>query len=521
MRAVTAQEMRNLDRTAINDYGIPGLVLMENAGLAVVKAVREKLGGVGDKVVTIFAGKGNNGGDGLVAARHLHNSGAEVKVLLLAEPGEITGDAAVNLSIWNKMGQKVYPVLRGDDFNAVRLFLVKTDLIIDAIYGTGFKGAVREPVGRILEAINASGKPVVAVDIPSGLEADTGKVSGPCIRATVTVTFALPKLGLLFEPGAGYVGELKVADISIPAATYESQDLKRNLPEKQMVANWLPYRPNASHKGDYGRVLLIAGSSGLTGAACLAAEASARSGAGLITLAVPEGLHGIVETKLTEVMTVPLPQTDRQTISLDALTLINGILERADVLALGPGLSTHPETVELVRRLLPSLRIPCVLDADGLNALAGHTDIFKKMQAPVIITPHPGEMSRLTGMPVSKIQEDRLATAEKFASAWGAVVVLKGVPTLVCSPDGETYVNPTGNPGMASGGSGDVLTGIIAGFLAQGMNPVTACAAGVYLHGMAGDLAAVHKGMMGMLAGDILAALPDAISDLEKVKTDM
>lgn len=521
MRVVNAQEMRNIDRTAINDYGIPGIVLMENAGLAVVKAIREILGEIGGKAVTIFAGKGNNGGDGLVVARHLHNSGAEVKVLLLADPGEITGDAAINLNIWTKMGQKIYPVFRSDDFNVVRLFLVKTDLIVDAIYGTGFKGSVREPVGRILEAINASRKPVVAVDIPSGLEADTGKVNGPCVRATTTVTFALPKLGLFFEHGTGYVGELIVADISIPPVLYESQGLKRNLLEKQMVANWLPYRPNASHKGDYGRILLIAGSCGMTGAACLAAEASARSGAGLITLAVPEGLHGIVEAKLTEVMTAPLPQTDRQTLSLDALPEINRMLEKADVLALGPGLSTHPETVELVQKLLLSLSIPCVLDADGLNAMAGNTDIFEKMQAPLVITPHPGEMSRLTGLPVAKIQETRLATVEKYAAAWKTVVVLKGVPTLVCSPDGDVYINPTGNPGMASGGSGDVLTGIIAGLLAQGMDPLTASAAGVYLHGLAGDYAAVQKGMIGMLAGDILAVLPQAACNLEKARTEI
>lgn len=518
MRVVTAQEMREIDRAAINDYGIPGIVLMENAGLAVAETIKEMLGGKSGQVVTIFAGKGNNGGDGFVAARHLHNSGIDVKVLLLANPGEITGDAAINLNIWNKMGQKVYPVAGSDDFNAVRLFLVKTDLIVDAIYGTGFKGPVREPVGRIMEAINAGGKPVVSVDVPSGLEADTGKVNGPCVRATTTVTFALPKLGLLFEPGAGYVGELKIADISIPQVLHESQLLKRNLLERQMAANWLPYRPSASHKGDYGRVLLIAGSRGLTGAACLGAQAAARSGAGLVTLAVPEGLHGIVEAKLTEVMTAPLPQTDRQTISLEALPSISGMLDKADVLALGPGLSTHPETVELVQKLLPSLRIPCVLDADGLNALAGHTHIFKKMQAPLIITPHPGEMSRLTGMPVNKIQQDRLAVVEKFSLAWKTVVVLKGVPTLVCSPDGEVYINPTGNPGMASGGSGDVLTGIIAGLLAQGMSPLTASAAGVYLHGMAGDLAAAQKGMMGMLAGDILDVLPQAACSLEKVR---
>ena len=515
MRVVTSREMREIDHAAINEYGIPGVVLMENAGLQVVQMVQDKLGDMGGKVITIFAGKGNNGGDGLVAARHLHNRGAEVKVMLLAKPEDITGDAAINLNIWLKMEQNVYPVVCSDDLYALCPLLEKTDLIVDAIYGTGFKGTVREPAGSVMKAINGCGKPVIAVDIPSGVEADTGRVSSVCIKAISTVTFAHPKLGLLLYPGAEYAGRVRVADISIPALLGENKGLKRSLLGLETVSEWLPPRPAVSHKGDFGRVLVVAGSAGLTGAACLTAEAVARTGAGMVTLAVPEGMLGIVGAKLTEVMTYPLPQTEQQSLSLEALPVIARLLEKADVLAMGPGLSTNPETVQLVRKLAGSLSLPCVLDADGLNAMANRTEIFKQAKAPLVLTPHPGEMARLTGLAVSSIEQDRLGTAEKYASLWGAVVALKGVPTLVTSPDGHTYINSSGNPGMSGGGSGDVLTGIIAGLLAQGMDAVRAAAAGVYLHGLAGDKAAEQKGMLGMLAGDILSALPGVLRELE------
>lgn len=515
MRIATAREMREIDLAAINRYGIPGVVLMENAGLHVANAVRDMLGNVRDKVVTIFAGKGNNGGDGLVAARHLHNSGARVKVLLLAGPEEITGDAAVNLNIWINMGQDVYSITRDSEFDPVRLFLAETDLVVDAIYGTGFRGKVNDLAGRVMEAVNAGGKPVVAVDIPSGVEADTGKVNGACIRACATVTFGLPKLGLLFHPGAGCAGKIKIADISIPPALLGNDGLKRHLLGRKMVRGWLPGRAADSHKGNYGSVLVVAGSAGMTGAACLAAEAAARTGAGLVTLAVPEGLHQIVETKLTEVMTYPLPQEKSQSLSPEALPVIMSLLDKADVLALGPGLSTNPGTVRLVRELLGKISSPCVLDADGLNALAGHTDIFKKAGAPLVLTPHPGEMARLTGLGTADIARDRLAGAEKYSSLWQSVLVLKGAPSLVAAPGGNVYVNSTGNPGMAAGGSGDVLTGIIAGLLAQGLSPERAAAAGVYLHGFAGDRAAARKGMMGLLAGDILLALPEVLREME------
>jgi len=514
LRVVTAEEMKKLDQAAIEDYKVPGLVLMENAGRQVVEVIRKILGSVRGKVVTVFVGKGNNGGDGFVIARHLLNMGAEVKVLALAELEEITGDAATNLDIWRKMGQKVYSLQHGDGINIVRLVLMNTDLIVDAIYGTGFRGKMVEKTGRIVEVLNGSGKPIVAVDIPSGLEADTGKANGPCIRATHTVTFALPKLGLILEPGADYAGELHVADISIPTVLIEKEAPQRYLITADMVKEWLPPRPSAAHKGNFGRVMVVAGSRGMTGAACLVGEAALRAGAGLVTVAVPESLHDIMESKLTEVMTVPLPDTGKGSLSRDARQKILSLLENANVLAIGPGLSTVPEVVTMLRELLPSVRIPCVIDADGLNALAGEVDILRKIQAPVVITPHPGEMARLMGVTIREIQEDRLSVAGKAATTWNVVSLLKGARTVVAAPNGAIYINPTGNPGMATGGSGDVLTGVVAALIAQGLGPAQAASAGAYIHGLAGDIGAGIKGMIGLTAGDILLNLPAAIMNI-------
>jgi len=514
MRVVTAKEMKVLDRAAMEEYGIASIVLMENAGRQVVEVIRGVLREVRDKVITIFIGKGNNGGDGLVIARHLLNMGAEVKVLALADVAEITGDAAVNLEIWQKMGQKIYSLHHSDGINVVRLALMNTDLIVDAIYGTGFRGKMGEKVGRIVEVLNGSGKPIVAVDIPSGLEADTGRVNGPCIQAAHTVTFGLPKLGLILEPGVDYAGQLHVADISIPAVLVERSAPRRYLLTRELVKEWLPSRPTNAHKGNFGRVLVVAGSRGMTGAACLAGEGALKAGAGLVTVAAPETLNDIMEAKLTEVITVPLPDTGMGVLSRGAKQHILSLLEGTDVLAVGPGLSTVPEVATMVRELLSSVRVPCVLDADALNALAGAGDILRKVQAPVVITPHPGEMARLLGVTAKEIQGDRLTYAVKAANIWNVVALLKGARTVVAAPDGAVYINPTGNPGMATGGSGDVLTGMVAALIAQGLEPARAAAAGAFIHGLAGDLAAGEKGMMGLVAGDVLSALPAATREL-------
>ncbi|MCG8403355.1 MAG: NAD(P)H-hydrate dehydratase [Firmicutes bacterium] len=515
MRLVTAAEMAAVDRLAIEEFGIPGIVLMENAGLRVVEIITGILGDPAGKKVLIFSGKGNNGGDGFVVARHLHGRNAEVQVFLAAEQDQITGDALVNLNIWKKTGQKTFSLTKNNNINLVRLALMNADLVVDALFGTGFRGSVRQPLIPVIEAINTGGKPVVAVDIPSGLEADTGKTNGPCIHAQHTVTFALPKIGLVVPDARAYVGKLHIVDISIPATILADNPAKRHYITGQLINKWWPRRKGLEHKGSFGRVLLIAGSRGMSGAAVLASQAAARSGAGLVTLGVPAGIHDTVETKLTEVMTFPLPETGQGTLDRAALDEIIHRAGKADVVALGPGLGGGKETKALVREILLKLEKPCVLDADGLNAMAGKTELFRLFKSHLVLTPHPGEMARLCGAGMDQMPNNRLETALKKAAQWNAVVVLKGAGTVVAGADGTSYINGTGNPGMAGGGTGDVLTGIIAGFVAQGLQPLEAAAAGVYLHGLAGDSAAREKGMAGMLAGDLLAHLPEIFKGVE------
>lgn len=508
MYIATTEEMRKLDRLAIENLGIPGVVLMENAGLKVVETISRVIGDLKDKKITVMAGKGNNGGDGFVIARHLLNQGAEVKTLLFADPEEISGDARINLEVLHKMGHKIYPAVNSNSLNIVRVALAYTDLIVDAIYGTGFKGELNEHLGRVIDAVNESKKPVVAVDIPSGVAGNTGKVTGPCIRANYTVTFALPKLGNILQPGAEYGGELHTVDISIPTLLVNNLGLKCQLVTGDLVRSLIPRRSTETHKGSCGRVVVIGGSEGLTGAAALASEAALRTGAGLVTLGIPKGLNALMEIKLTEVMTAPLPETGRKTLGPEALEPIRQMVSGADVLAIGPGLSQDESTVELVQNLLPQISVPMVIDADALNALAKKPDLIKQLQGPAVLTPHPGELARLLGVSIAEIQENRLTIAQTTAQDWKTVLVLKGAKTIIACPDGRTYINPTGNPGMATGGTGDVLTGVIAALIAQGLKPDEAAAAGVYIHGLAGDYLLEKLGMLGMAAGDLLEVLP-------------
>ena len=514
MRVVTAEEMKQIDREACENFGLPGIVLMENAGLRVVEVIENNVSEVKDKIFTILVGKGNNGGDGLVVARHLLNRGAQVKVLLLATPEEFQGDARVNLNIWQKLGQPFYQVNQVNGINIVKVALLNTHLVVDALYGTGFRGAVNEKVGRVIELINASNLPVVALDIPSGLLADSGQTNGPCIRANHTVTFGLPKLGLVVEPGASFTGELHVADISLPKLLTESKAIKRQLLTRELVASWFKPRSSTAHKGTYGHVLVVAGARGMVGAARMTAKGALKSGAGLVTLALPHNLQPVAAANLDEAMTIGLPETDQGTLALAAREEILAACQRADVLALGPGLSTQTETVELVKSLLPDLDIPVVLDADALNSLAGASDVLSRLTVPAVITPHPGEMGRLLGKPISEVQGDRLNVTSNAAQEWRVVTLLKGARTLIGIPGGELYINPTGNPGMASGGSGDILTGVLAGLMAQGLAPGQAAAAAAFLHGSAGDLAAKRLGQHSVLAGDILSHLPEAMQKL-------
>ncbi|MBP2655768.1 MAG: nnr [Firmicutes bacterium] len=490
MKVATAAEMRGIDNRAINDFGIPRIVLMENAGCKVARKVEEILGGVQGKTICIFAGKGNNGGDGFVVARHLETRGAKVKVLLYGSKEAVAGDAKVNLDILLKTGADIVEINGVRDLDKVKVVAALADCLVDALFGTGFRGEIKDKLAEVVGIISAAGAPVVAVDIPSGIDADNGAVRGVAVKADHTVTFVLPKPGLLFQPGAAYAGEITVADIGIPQEVVMALAPRQNVITADEVRRILPERKPWLHKGACGRVLVVAGSPGLTGAAALTSFAAVRSGAGLVTLATAEGLQVILASKLTEVMTRALPQTESGSIGGEAIPYISELAAASDVLAIGPGIGREEETALAMREVVINAKCPLIIDADGLNALAGYTDVLLNSEALAVLTPHPGEMSRLTGVTIERINADRLNVARASAAKWGAIVVLKGPGTVVAFPDGEVFINTSGNAGMATGGTGDVLTGIIAGFVAQGLSSHDAAVAGVYIHGLAGDIVA-------------------------------
>ncbi len=511
MKLATAAEMRELDRRTIEEFGIPGIVLMENAGRAVVSAIVHEWGAVEGKRCAIFCGKGNNGGDGLVIARRLHNMGASVSVRLFS--GDMKGDAGTNLNAARRMGINIVSV--SPDLSEEISEAAHADMVIDAIFGTGLSSDVGEPYAGVINMINSRARKVVAVDVPSGVNSDDGRVMGAAVHADMTVTFGLPKRGLYLYPGAQAAGRIKTAEIGIPESAIGEAAIGANLLTAARVRGLLPAREPNSHKGTYGHLLIIASSVGKTGAATLAAHAALRSGAGLVTLAVPESLNDIFEEKLTEEMTVPLPETDERSLSYAALDGLLKLLEGKTAVAIGPGISRNADTARLVRELLPKLNIPAVLDADALNILSEDETPLDSMRVPVILTPHPGEAGRLLGVPAVEVQMDRPGSAITLARAHRCTVVLKGARTLVASPDGSFYVNPTGNPGMATAGTGDVLTGVISSFLAQGgIQARDAALLGVYAHGLAGDKASGVKGYAGLIAGDLVEALPQAINEI-------
>lgn len=515
MKVVRAEEMRAIDNRAINEYGIPGVVLMENAGIRTVEIIEEILTGLSNQQVVILAGRGNNGGDGFVVARHLMNAGIPVSVFLLGEPEQLTPDAKVNYQILERMRAPLYPLQTEEDLDRLTLALLKAGLIVDAIYGIGFKGSLNEFETQVVKMVNWSRLPVVAVDIASGIEADSGRVHGIAVQASHTVTFGLPKLGQLLEPGRSYTGTLTVADISLPRDLLTASELKTNLITDELVQPFLAPRPAESHKGTYGHALIIGGSIGMTGAVIMAAYAALRVGAGLVTAGLPESLQGGVENEIVEVMTVPLAETAQGTIAREALPAIENLLGTTSVCAIGPGMSRYQEAPAVLYQVLHSSGIPVVIDADGLNALSQDISMLNNRQIPVVLTPHPGEMARLTGLSVEEIQADRLEIARSFAQKWGVTLVLKGNGTVVAYPSGEAFLNLSGNPGMATAGSGDVLCGMIAGLIAQGLRPQDAAMAAVYLHGLAGDHAAQVKGQRGLIAGDLIQALPEVLRNYE------
>ncbi len=516
MKLLYAEQMKEIDRRATDNYLIPSLLLMENAGLRVLETVKGIINELHKAKVIILAGKGNNGGDGLVLGRHLMNAGAMVDIFLLGESQNLSSDAYVNYSVLKKMDTNLIPLRADEDLDRFMMALLSADLIVDAIYGIGFRGSLNNFETRVIQMVNLCKAPVVAVDIPSGVEADTGKINGTALKADYTVTFALPKLGQVLEPGRDYVGQLIIADISIPGPLLEDRNLKLNLIDKALISKLIKPRSAESHKGTYGHVLVAGGSAGMTGAVILAAGAALRSGAGMVTAALPESLVPIVGASAREVMSRPLAQTSAACISIEALPALGDLLGTVSVCAIGPGMSRYPEANAIIRFVLENSGVPILVDADGLNALEGDAGILKSRQIPVVITPHPREMSRLTGLTVEDIQQNRLEIARQYATAWGITVVLKGNQTVVATSSGEVFINSSGNPGMATAGSGDVLSGIIAGLIAQGLGPQQAALAGVYIHGCSGDRAAEISGQKGMVAGDLIDNLPYILKTLEK-----
>ncbi len=511
MKVVDPETMRLMDRKAIEEYGIPGLILMENAGRGVVECVIERYGEVRGKRVSILCGKGNNGGDGLVVARHLRNRGAEVGLYLFSREEDLRGDALVNLRIWKAMGGGVEVVLEEEDLEGMVSPLRHSKLIIDALFGTGLNSEPAGVYGRAIDLINGLSIPVVSIDIPSGLHGRDGRPLGRAVMADMTVTMALPKVGCLIYPGVDHVGELRVVDIGMPYKVCEEVDSPYHLIDREMVEGMVRRRRGDTHKGEAGHLLVIAGSTGKTGAAAMTAMGALRTGAGLVTLGVARSLNPILEEKVTEVMTHPLPETDGGTISSEALEEIRSLMRTRRAVAIGPGLTVHPEVRALVAGLIRESTLPLVIDADGINSLVGEASVLKDAKAPCILTPHPGEMARLLSMTPEEVQARRVEVARGFATEYGVYLVLKGARTLVADPQGRVYINPTGNPGMATGGVGDVLTGVIGGLLVQGYPPLQASIMGVYLHGMAGDMVAEERGGIGMVATDLLEYLPRAL----------
>lgn len=516
MLLVTADEMQDMDQKTIHSFGIPGLVLMENAGRGAVEALLLKINAWDIKKIAVITGRGNNGGDGFVMARYLMEKGFKVTAFLLASKEAVKGDARVNLRLFEILcgrspGSSLVEIETEAEFKTNKSRMLHHDLFIDAILGTGLNAALRGVIKDAVELMNASKKPVFSVDIPSGLNADTGKPLGTAVNAFATATFAFAKAGHILYPGNIHTGELSIIDIGIPKFIADEKEIQLRLIEKQDIAAFFPPREFNSHKGSYGHVLVIAGSTGKTGAAALCADAAVRCGTGLVTLGAPESLLPVMESLVLEPMTHPLPEKEKGFLSETCLKDILILLKGKQALALGPGLGTREGTKKLVQGLIEQSPVPMVLDADAVNCIAENPGVLKKKTRPAILTPHPGEMARLCKHSTQDVQADRIGTARKFAAEFEAILVLKGAQTVIALPDGNAFINPTGNPGMASGGMGDVLTGMIAGFLAQGFSPEDASLAGVYIHGLCADILSKERGAFGFVAKEMIRSIPETI----------
>jgi hydroxyethylthiazole kinase-like uncharacterized protein yjeF len=514
MKILTSQQMKGVDTKAIQDLGIIGPILMENAGIQITREILKKFPRIEKEKVVIIAGRGNNGGDGFVVARHLFNRGCRPDVLLLASKKDLKGDAALNAGIAGRIGIGIKEITSPRRWGAVKRILSKATVLVDGIFGTGLTKPAGGLYAAVIEDINKSEAFKVAVDVPSGLSSDTFEIIGPCVRADLTVTLAAAKVSHVFPPAENCVGELKIADISVPSFLLDDEDFRLEMLEPGMIRPFFQRRKRNTHKGTYGHLLVVSGSLGKTGAAELSGKAALKMGAGLVTAATPKSCLPIVAGGMMELMTEPLPETEAATISAKALEGVLSLLEGKNALMLGPGISTHESTREFVLSLLPRLKVPAVLDADALNNIAYRPDVLKSLSYPAVVTPHPGEFSRLVKLSIQDVLADRLELVPRFAAEYGVYVVLKGYRTLIASPEGKVFVNPTGNPGMATGGTGDVLSGMIGSMVIQEKDFLKAVLAAVYIHGLSGDIAASRLGEKFLTAGNLIDSLPEAMEAL-------
>ena len=514
MRVLNTQQMREADRQTIDDIGLPSIVLMENAGRQAVAAMEAAFEDLGSSKVGVLCGRGSNGGDGFVVARTLAQRGIEAVVYLLGAVADVRGDARVNLEILGRVGVSVVEISNAQEWELHSSEISECDLIVDAIVGTGFHGPLTGLLETVVADVNGLGVPVVAIDLPTGVSADSHELEGEAIEASMTVTLAAPKLPLILPPADAYGGDLVIADIGIPGAVIdELEGPWLEILTRERMRELVPARAADSHKGDFGRVLVVAGSLGRTGAAHLAALGALRSGAGLVTIATPRSCVATLAAMMPEYMTEPLEETRAGAIDFAAIDRVLDI--KADIICIGPGIGQDPSTAAFVQAVVERAGVPLVIDADAINAFAGDPDrLTARDGVDVIITPHPGEMARLLDVSIEQVQSDRLEHAREFAAARRVYVVLKGHRTIIAGPEGRSFVNLTGNAGMATGGTGDLLTGMIAAWFAQILDAEAACKLAVYVHGAAGDLAEADEGEVALLPSDIAERLGDALLEL-------
>lgn len=520
MWIVKSVEMREADRITIEELKIPGLILMENAAIAVLQAIKEEILDYKLRSYAVICGKGNNGGDGFALARHLLQNNIETKVLLVGRKEQLKGDALANYNMLQAYIENIPEVCEENQLHIMEDILKDSSIAIDAIFGTGLDKPLTGFYKKVVEELNRFKGVIISIDIPSGLSSDTGEIIGPAVKSNFTVALAAPKYCHIFPPAEELCGKLIIKDIGIPELAIRKTNPSLRLIEKADIFSVLAPRKKDTHKKNYGDILIIAGSAGKLGAAWMTAYSAIKSGAGLVTLGVPKSLHHTVMTKVKEIMTIGFPNTEDDTFSSAATEEILKIAEEKDLLAIGPGITTHPEVENVVQELVKKYRKTMIIDADGLNCISKDISCLRERKGGTILTPHPGEFSRLTKLPTKDILKDKVNITKNFSIEYNVVVILKGYRTLIAFPDGMVYMNPTGNPGMATGGSGDILTGMMAGFVAQTSEKYfkNAVIASVYLHGLAGDLAKEKYGEIPLVATDIIKFIPKAIKSINAAK---